>query len=103
MSGPQETPQAHDAEEVETAAALDLGSNSFHMIVGRLERGQLRIVDKLRERVRFAAGLDADRNIMPEAWDRALACLERFGERLDGMPNTRVRAVGSFFKEFRIT
>jgi exopolyphosphatase/guanosine-5'-triphosphate,3'-diphosphate pyrophosphatase len=95
MSAPQETPQTSDAEVVETAAALDLGSNSFHMIVGRLERGQLRIVDKLRERVRFAAGLDADRNIMPEAWDRALACLERFGERLDGMPSTRVRAVGT--------
>ncbi|MCA9618059.1 MAG: exopolyphosphatase [Myxococcales bacterium] len=83
------------AVEVEVAAAIDLGSNSFHMIVGRIDEGRLTIVDKLREPVRFASGLDADGNITPEAAERAIACLQRFGQRLDGMPPTRVRAVGT--------
>ena len=75
---------------VQLAAAVDLGSNSFHMIVGRLEGGQLNIVDKLRERVRFAAGLDGERSIMPEAEERALGCLRRFGQRIGG-----IRVVGT--------
>lgn len=79
----------------EFAAAIDLGSNSFHMVVGRLENGQLHIVDRLRERVRFASGLDENRNITPEARARALACLEKFGQRVAGMPQGRVRAVGT--------
>lgn len=79
----------------ELAAAVDLGSNSFHMIVGRLAEGELHIVDKLRERVRFAAGLDDDRNITPAAMDRGIACLQRFGQRLSGMPLGRVRVVGT--------
>lgn len=79
----------------ELAAAIDLGSNSFHMIVGRLDGGKLTIVDKLRERVRLAAGLDAAGNILAEAEERAIACLLRFGQRLEGMPTARVRAVGT--------
>ncbi len=92
--------EAPDAPSVgsnraEFAAAVDLGSNSFHMIVGRLEDGQLQVVDKLRERVRFASGLDADGHITPEAMDRALSCLERLGQRVHGMNANRVRVVGT--------
>jgi exopolyphosphatase / guanosine-5'-triphosphate,3'-diphosphate pyrophosphatase len=79
----------------EMAAAVDLGSNSFHMVVGRIDGGQLHIVDRLRERVRLAAGLDADDNIADDAMDRAIACLKRFGQRVDGMPADRVRVVGT--------
>jgi len=82
-------------ERAQFAAACDLGSNSFHMIVGRLQGGQLTIVDKLRERVRLAAGLGADGNITREAADRAIACLERFGQRIAGMPSDSVRVVGT--------
>lgn len=83
------------SDRAELAAAVDLGSNSFHMIVGRLEAGQLHVVDKLREGVRFASGLDVDGNITHEAMDRALACLERLGQRLHGMDAARVRVVGT--------
>jgi len=76
-------------------AALDLGSNSFHMIVARMEDGRLHVVDKMRERVRLAAGLDASGNIDAEAQGRALACLERFGQRLAEMSTDRVRVVGT--------
>ena len=58
----------------ELAAAIDLGSNSFHLVVGRIDGGQLRIVDKLRERVCIVAGLDLDGNITGEVMERAPAC-----------------------------
>jgi exopolyphosphatase/guanosine-5'-triphosphate,3'-diphosphate pyrophosphatase len=84
-----------DERVPEFAAAVDLGSNSFHMIVGRLSGGQLQIVDRIRERVRLASGLDADDNIRPEAMERALATLGLFGQRLSDMPAARVRVVGT--------
>ena len=65
-----------------TLAAVDLGSNSFHMIVGRLDHGQLTIVDRVRERVRLGAGLDKDQNLTEKAQKRAIDCLSRFGERV---------------------
>ncbi len=81
--------------QVETVAAVDLGSNSFHMVVGRFVDGQLRLIDRLRERVALAAGLDHESNLTEEAQERALACLQRFGQRLSDMDDGSVRAVGT--------
>jgi exopolyphosphatase/guanosine-5'-triphosphate,3'-diphosphate pyrophosphatase len=77
------------------AAAVDLGSNSFHMIIGRFEGTSLSIVDKMREPVRLGAGLDDHKNLTKAAQERALDCLRRMGERVKGMPKGRVRAVGT--------
>ena len=52
-------------------AAVDLGSNSFHMVVARYVLGQLRIVDRLRETVRMAEGLDRKGGLSPEVRQRA--------------------------------
>ena len=76
-------------------AAVDLGSNSFHLIVARVVDGHLDVVDRLREPVRLAAGLDDDKRLRRDAVGRALACLHRFGQRLRGMPEGAVRAVGT--------
>lgn len=76
-------------------AAIDLGSNSFHLIIGRVVDGHLDIVDRLREPVRLAAGLGPDKRLHRDAIERALACLHRFGQRLRGMPEHAVRAVGT--------
>ena len=76
-------------------AAVDIGSNSFHMVVARYVLGQLRIVDRLRETVRLADGLDARGGLSAEARDRALACLARFGQRLRDIPPQRVRAIAT--------
>ncbi len=75
-------------------AAIDLGSNSFHMIVARLDADGVHIQDRLRERVALAEGL-VDKRLTQEAQDRAIACLQRFGQRLDGLPQSSVRAVGT--------
>ena len=76
-------------------AAVDLGSNSFHMVVARFSHGQLLIVDRLRESVRLAAGLDDRGRLERSAIERALECLERFGQRLRDMKAQSVRVVGT--------
>ena len=76
-------------------AAVDLGSNSFHLVVARLRRGELEIIDRIQEMVRIAGGLDAGQRLTPAAANRALACLSRFGQRLRGIPPANVRAVGT--------
>ena len=77
-------------------AAIDLGSNSFHMIVVQIDdHGQLTVLDRLRESVRLGGGLDAKGNLTKEAQQRALGCLQRFGERLRDFPSDQVAAVGT--------
>ncbi len=76
-------------------AAIDLGSNSFHMIVGRLQNDQLQLIDRLREPVRLAEGLTADHNLEAHVAERALDCLQRFGQRIRDLPVGNVRAVGT--------
>lgn len=79
----------------DTFAAVDLGSNSFHLVVARVVEGEVRIVDRMRDPVRLGAGLDSDLRLTPAAEARALKCLELFGQRLRGLPAVSVRAVGT--------
>ncbi len=83
------------ADVFDTIAAVDLGSNSFHMIVARVSEGEFRILDRMREMVRLAAGLGEDKQLTDEAIERALTCLEQFGERLRELPRGAVRVVGT--------
>ncbi|AFL75436.1 exopolyphosphatase [Thiocystis violascens] len=92
---PEEFNQATDNPPREIVAAVDLGSNSFHMIVAQLDDGHMRITDRLREMVRLGEGLGEDKSLAPEVAERALACLERFGQRLRAFPAGSVRAVGT--------
>lgn len=76
-------------------ASVDLGSNSFHMVVARFDHGQLTVVDRLREMVRLASGLNASNRLTDASQKRALATLRRFGERLRDMQAGRVRVVAT--------
>lgn len=77
-------------------ATIDLGSNSFHMIVVQIDAfGQVTILDRLREPVRLGGGLDAKGNLSLEAQQRAVDCLRRFGERIRDFPSENVAAVGT--------
>ncbi len=76
-------------------AALDLGSNSFHMVVARHVLGQLRVVDRLRETVRLAEGLDGSGGLRTNVQMRALDCLSRFGQRIRALPPHCVRVVAT--------
>ncbi|MEQ8288436.1 MAG: exopolyphosphatase [Gammaproteobacteria bacterium] len=83
------------SEELEPYAAIDLGSNSFHMIVANYVDGRAIVVDRLKEMVRLAGGLDENNNLSDEAMDRAILCLEKFGQRIKTIPLQNVRAVGT--------
>lgn len=78
-----------------TIAAVDLGSNSFRLQVARVSGGQIYPLDSFKETVRLAAGLTSEKLLEAEAQERALACLDKFAERLRGLPQQAVRAVGT--------
>jgi exopolyphosphatase/guanosine-5'-triphosphate,3'-diphosphate pyrophosphatase len=82
-------------EAAQTYAAVDLGSNSFHLLVARREHGELRVIDRLKEMVRLAGGLDHEGVLDAATQSRALGCLARFGQRLRGIPADHIRAVGT--------
>ncbi|HEX5767846.1 MAG TPA: exopolyphosphatase, partial [Burkholderiales bacterium] len=79
----------------DTLAAVDLGSNSFHLEIGRVVDGQIYPLDAVRELVRLGAGLTAEKRIDRATQAAALEALAKFGERLRGFPKAAVRAVGT--------
>ncbi|MCL2887265.1 MAG: exopolyphosphatase [Betaproteobacteria bacterium] len=79
----------------ETVAAVDLGSNSFRLQVGRVVDNQIYVLDSLKEPVRLASGLSADKRLDAAAQERGLDALRRFGERLRGFDEGAVRAVAT--------
>lgn len=83
------------SENSEIFAAVDLGSNSFHMIVARHGDSELKVLDRLREVVRLASGFSKKDGLNPDSERRALECLERFGQRLESLKAGQVRAVGT--------
>lgn len=79
----------------ESYAAVDLGSNSFHMIVANWVDGHLQIIDRMKEMVRLASGLNDKQELSQESMQQALECLQRFGQRIKEIPHVNVRAVGT--------
>ncbi|MEM7097406.1 MAG: Ppx/GppA phosphatase family protein [Pseudomonadota bacterium] len=75
--------------------ALDLGSNSFHLLVATESHGRIQIIDKYKEMVRLADGLDANNSLSTEVIERAMSCLERLGQRLRPLAINNVRVVGT--------
>ena len=79
----------------ETVAAVDLGSNSFRLQVGRVVDDQIYTLDSLKEPVRLASGLNAEKRLDAPSQERALDALRLFGERLRGLDPRAVRAVAT--------
>lgn len=85
-----------DAVRHDEMAAVDLGSNSFHLLVARVtDDGMLQVIDRLREPVRLAGGLDMDGRLSSNVRRAALECLGRFGQRIAHLPSSHVRVVGT--------
>lgn len=94
----QEKPEETKGSAVpppEMVGAVDLGSNSFHMVIARLIDRNLDILDRIKEPVRLGAGLSAKGQLRRGAQDVALDCLRRFGQRLRDIEGRHVRAVGT--------
>lgn len=81
--------------EDELMAAIDIGSNSFHLAIGRLDHGEVRKVVSMSEKVQLAAGLDEHNILNAAAVRRGLDCLSRFTARLDSVPPERIRIVAT--------
>lgn len=79
----------------EEFAAVDLGSNSFHMVIARVVDGALQIIGRLKQRVQLADGLSEQGELSEESMERGLACLSLFAERLQGFPAENVSIVGT--------
>ncbi|MEI7409184.1 exopolyphosphatase [Pectobacterium aroidearum] len=76
-------------------AAIDLGSNSFHMLVARETAGSIQTLAKIKRKVRLAAGLDKQNRLSQDAMQRGWQCLQLFSERLQDIPQDQVRVVAT--------
>ena len=89
------TQSASDSAQSEPIfAAIDIGSNSFHLIVARLEHGEVRPLHVLAEKVQLGKGL-RDHQLADDAVERGLACIERFQQLLASVKPDKIRAVGT--------
>ena len=86
---------SHQMKNDTLLAAIDLGSNSFRLEIGRLSHGQIHRVEYLKETVRQGNGLDGERLLSDDAMQRGWDCLARFAERLAGFKKQQVWAVAT--------
>lgn len=89
------TPETITGVRAEAWAAIDLGSNSFHLVIAEPDGSSIRRIDSLREAVRLGAGLDKRKRLLPDTEVRALDAIARFAERLRGVPSEHIRMVGT--------
>lgn len=82
-------------DEQTLLAAIDIGSNSFRLEIGRLDHGLLQRIEYIKEPVRQGADLDEDGNLSEASIERGVRCLSRFGERIKGFKSKQVRAVAT--------
>ncbi|NDW14482.1 exopolyphosphatase [Alteromonas genovensis] len=84
-----------ESREVSKVAALDIGSNSFHLVVARIVAGSVQILHRVKQKVRLAEGLDDDNILSDEAIERGLAMLKVIAESLKGFEPDSVRIVAT--------
>lgn len=94
LYSPHHTDSTDELPDGSLLAALDLGSNSFHLLIGRLEHGEIRPVHTLAEKVQLAAGLKG-RKLSREAIERGLDCLKTFAQLLQSVEPSKIRVVGT--------
>lgn len=88
-------PLPEEATPQHIYAAIDLGSNSFHMIIAREVHGQIQVIDKHKEMVRLRTGLDKKGYLTESAFEAGIECLQRFGQLIKNIPGNQIRAVGT--------
>lgn len=87
--------EAVESRDTTKVAALDIGSNSFHLVVARINAGSVQILHRLKEKVRLAAGLNEDNILSDEAIERGLKMLQLVAESLKGFEPDSVRIVAT--------
>ncbi|WP_018982708.1 exopolyphosphatase [Salinimonas chungwhensis] len=84
-----------EGRDVSKVAALDIGSNSFHLVVARINAGSVQILHRVKQKVRLASGLDADNMLSDDAIERGLSMLKVIGASLEGFEPDSVRVVAT--------
>lgn len=79
----------------ELIAAVDLGSNSFHMVIAREYQGEFRTLERRGHKVQLAAGLDENNILSEEAQQRGLDCLREFSQHLQGIEPYKVSVLAT--------
>ncbi len=88
------TPSAISAAEL--IAAVDIGSNSFHLVIARIVDGALQLLHREKQKVQLADGLDAEQMLSDEAMQRGLLVLKQFADSLQGVPPAAVRVIATY-------
>lgn len=92
----QKTPPQLKAEYKNSHyAVVDLGSNSFHLLITQLVNNQVKVVDKIKQKVRLAAGLNNNNELSLDAINRGIACLTLFSQHLVNIPVSNIRVVAT--------
>lgn len=86
---------AADQNTYSTVAAIDLGSNSFHMLLAKVDDDKIRVLEQLGEKVQLAAGITEAVELDDAAMERGYDCLKRFAQFVKDMPLGSVRVVGT--------
>lgn len=81
--------------EGDLVASLDLGSNSFHFLLATYTKGELKVIQRLSEKVQLAAGLDAENYLDKESQARGLACLAQIAPLLAGVQRSKLSVVAT--------
>ncbi len=76
-------------------AALDIGSNSFHLVVARVVAGSVQVLHKLKQKVRLAQGLDENDVLSQEAMERGFEVLRIVAATINGFEPDKVRIVAT--------
>ncbi|GAA5185917.1 Ppx/GppA phosphatase family protein [Ferrimonas gelatinilytica] len=80
----------------DTIAAIDLGSNSFHLAIARVLENRIQLLHRVKQRVQLAEGMDEKGNLSETAMARGLNCLEQFAQQLNNSQISQVRAVATY-------
>jgi exopolyphosphatase / guanosine-5'-triphosphate,3'-diphosphate pyrophosphatase len=76
-------------------AVIDLGSNSFHMLMVKVVAGSVQVIGRVKRKVRLAAGLNQQQVLHHDAMTRGWECLTLFAERLQDIPTANIRIIGT--------
>ncbi|MDF2179429.1 exopolyphosphatase [Aliiglaciecola sp. CAU 1673] len=85
-----------ESRDTTHVAALDIGSNSFHLVVARIVAGSVQILFRVKQRVRLADGLDSEGNLAAEAIERGIEALQQLADSLRGFNPDSVRIVATY-------
>lgn len=95
MTPQQKTPQLKAKYKDSHYAVVDLGSNSFHLLITQLVNNQVKVVDKIKQKVRLAASLNSNNELSHDAINRGITCLILFSQHLEGIPVSNIRIVAT--------